>query len=266
MQLFNEVTLQTPESVTLKFRLAGIGNRAYALLIDYILWSLMLVGISLVWYLVSVRLIELLEPILSDRFTDSLELWLVASYLLTIFAIYVGYFVFFEVWWQGQTPGKRWVNIRVIRDNGRPARLPQALLRALLRPIDDLVFLGLLVILFNHQEKRIGDWLAGTLVIQEERSGQAKRLQVPEAAQSLAQELLEQVNLERLSPENFAVIRTYLQRHDKMLPAARRTKSDELAQQLRERLDVPELALQSPSILVLQAVYWAYQQAYGDRL
>ncbi|MEM8639302.1 MAG: RDD family protein [Cyanobacteria bacterium P01_G01_bin.54] len=266
MPIFKEVTLQTPESVTLRFKLAGIGNRAYALLLDYFCWTVALFVFLIVWSLLAERLIEWLTPIVGDRFLNSLELWLVASYLLISFAIYVGYFVFFEVWWQGQTPGKRWVNIRVIQANGRPARLPQALLRALLRPIDDISFLGAVVILLNRQEKRLGDWIAGTVVIQEETTTAAAKISLSAAAQSLGQQVLEQADLARLSPEDFATLRIYLQRHPTMLASARRAKSQELARQLQTRLALLELPPETKPLTILQAVYWAYQQAYGDRL
>ena len=50
MRFFNRVTLQTPESVELEFTLAGIGNRALALLIDYLIWGLILFSVLVVWY------------------------------------------------------------------------------------------------------------------------------------------------------------------------------------------------------------------------
>lgn len=266
MPLFNDVTLRTPESVALKFTLAGIGNRAYALFIDYLLWLVTLIVFVWGWIPLSERLVEMLTPLLSDRIIDNLELWLIATYLLLGFAIYMGYFVLFEVWWQGQTPGKRWVNIRVIQENGRPARLPQALLRSLLRPVDDILFLGAIIMLLNRREKRIGDWLAGTLVIQEDHTREGKVLQISEAAQVLGEDVLKYAPLDRLSPEDFTILRTYLQRQDQMLPTARRAKSTELAQQVRSRLNNLEVPESTSPLTVLQAVYWAYQQTYGDRL
>ncbi|MGB0564652.1 MAG: RDD family protein [Spirulinaceae cyanobacterium] len=266
MPLFKEVRLQTPESVTLRFKLAGIGNRAYALLVDYLCWTIALVIFLFGWSFIAERIIELITPIAGDRFLNSLELWLLASALLLSFAIYVGYFVFFEVWWQGQTPGKRWVKIRVIQANGRPARLPQALLRALLRPIDDISCLGAIIILLNRQEKRLGDWLAGTIVIQEDTTTAASQLPLSASAQALGQQVLERSALDRLSPTDFATIRAYLHRQTTMLPQARRAKSQELAAQLQTRLALSELPPDTEPLTLLQAVYWAYQQAYGDRL
>ena len=143
MKYFNQVNLETPESVELEFSLAGIGNRIHALLIDYFLWS------SLVLFC-QVTLVFLFLNYLAQY--DSLAQFLVAIQLLVVFAIQVGYFVFFETIWQGQTPGKRRVKIRVIQDDGRPVQLQQATIRSLLRPIDDLLFLGMFFIIFGYRQ------------------------------------------------------------------------------------------------------------------
>ena len=115
MRLFNRYTLHTPESVELEFTLAGIGNRAYALLIDYIILGLILI-VFLVGVLIFNSGLQTIQILVGS--TDRLELWLIAVQALIGFFIYVGYFVFYETVWSGQTPGKRYVKIRVIRDDG----------------------------------------------------------------------------------------------------------------------------------------------------
>ena len=149
MRFFNQINLQTPESVELEFTLAGIGNRSFALIIDYIIFGL---TILLVWVLSAFLAFQLVPNLMSDGFLNRLAQWIWAVQSLTTFAIYVGYFVVLETLWQGQTPGKKWTKIRVIRDNGKPERLPQAILRALLRPVDDLLFMGVFFILTLNQK------------------------------------------------------------------------------------------------------------------
>src|SRR5919199_2582540 len=187
MRFFNRVTLQTPESVELEFTLAGIGNRAYALIIDYIVLGFILIGFFIAWFVLATQLTDLIKSLAGN--SDRLNLWLVAIELLISFFIYVGYFVFFEALWQGQTPGKRYVKIRVIRDDGRPIGLQQSTLRALLRPIDDTFFLGLFLIILNRQEKRLGDLVAGTLVIQEVQPVASATFPVSDEAKDLAIQL-----------------------------------------------------------------------------
>ena len=147
MHLFNKIKFRTPESVELEFTLAGIGNRAWALLIDYLVLAVIMTVFVVAWVTVSVQLADLWAGI----FGKQVSLWLVAIALIFGFAIYTGYFVFFETLWQGQTPGKRFAKIRVVRDDGRPVGLQQATLRALLRAIDEFFYLGSLFIIFSDR-------------------------------------------------------------------------------------------------------------------
>lgn len=257
MHFFNRVTLQTPESVELDFTLAGIGNRAYALFIDYIFLSAILLVFLIFWAVFSIQLVALIESIALNN--SSLNLWLIAILSLITFSIYVGYFVFFEALWQGQTPGKRYVKIRVICDDGRPIRLQQSTLRALLRPVDDFLFLGVFLIALTKREKRLGDLLAGTLVIQEEQPIASTTFSVSQEAQALANQLQIEADLSHLLPEDFAVIREYLQRSGGMTPQAKADLSRQLAHQVKEIIAL-EKAPKVTAHLFIEAVYLAYQQ------
>ena len=258
MRFFNRITLQTPESVELEFTLAGIGNRAYALLIDYLVWGVILIGFLIVWAIFVNQLLDLIENLVGTK--KQLQLWLTAIQLLITFFVYVGYFVFFETLCQGQTPGKRFVKIRVIRDDGRPLRLQQATLRALLRPIDDSFFLGVFLIIFTKREKRLGDFVAGTLVIQEEQPVASASFPVSKEAQSLATQLLSEADFARMLPEDFAVIREYLQRRSAMIPEARAELSRQLAHQIKDVIALETVPQKTTANLFLEAVYLAYQQ------
>ncbi|MEG4227655.1 RDD family protein [Microcoleus sp. N9_B2] len=257
MRLFNRFTLHTPESVELEFTLAGIGNRAYALLLDYIIFGLILIVFLVGVLIFNSVLLETIAQLLG--ITNRLELWLIAVQVLIGFFIYVGYFVFFETVWCGQTPGKRRVKIRVIRDDGRPVRLQQSTLRALLRPFDDLFFIGVFFIVFSQREKRLGDLVAGTLVIQEEQPVSAA-WKVSTSARSLAKKLLIEADISRLLPEDFAVVREYLQRREAMIPNARNELSKQLATQVKEIIGLGKLPTKVDANLFLEAVYHAYQQ------
>ena len=255
---FNQITIQTPESVELEFTLAGIGNRLFALLIDYILWFLILVGVLLLASFISQPLVDL--AIFLGGNAETVELWLGAIGLLVLFVLYIGYFVIFETLWQGQTPGKRIAKIRVIRDNGQPAGLFQATLRSLLRPIDDILFIGFFLIVLTPKEKRLGDWMAGSLIVQEERPAVSKRMKLSTNAYALATELLTQANLALLQPDDFAVIREYLQRRAVMAPKARAKLSLDLARQAKALIDLEDLPKDMTPDAFLEAVYLGYQQ------
>lgn len=258
MRFFNHVSLSTPESVELEFTLAGIGNRTLALVFDYSILGALLVVFWILWGTFSLGLLSYLN---SGTFNyASAPIWLLAIALLINFFIFAGYFTFFEVLWQGQTPGKRFTKIRVIRDNGRPIGLAQAALRSLLRPIDDFCFIGVFFILLGKQEKRLGDWAAGTLVIQEERGDRKAALMISESAKQLAIELPKLAALSQLLPDDFAVVRTYLQRRHTMDARARNDLSLNLARQLRTLIGLETIPPNTTADQFLEAVYEAYQQ------
>ncbi|MCP2729534.1 RDD family protein [Limnofasciculus baicalensis] len=258
MGFFNRIKLQTPESVELEFTLAGIGSRAYALLIDYIVWALIWLVFLIAWGFLSIQITDIIESWVGS--SSGAQLWLFSIMLLIAFALNVGYFVFFETLWQGQTPGKRYVKIRAIRDDGTPVRLQQATLRALLRPVDDLLFLGVFFIIFGKREKRLGDWVAGTLVVEEERAIVSANFPLSEEAQNLADWLQTEADLSRLLPDNFAVIREYLQRREGMTPEARYELSRRLARQIKDIIALEALPEKVSANVFLESVYLAYQQ------
>jgi uncharacterized RDD family membrane protein YckC len=263
MSLFKTITIQTPESVELEFTLAGIGNRALALMIDYLLVFLILALVSVFFSFLSEQVVNL-SVFLGG--TEGIELWLWAFAILISAAVFGGYFVGFETVWQGQTPGKRFAKIRVIKDNGKPEGVFQATLRSLLRPVDDILFVGFFCILFNPQEKRIGDLLAGTLVVQAERAVGEASIRVSPGASSLSQDLLTQAHIGNLLPDDFATLREYLQRRHALTKQARQDLSVQLARQLREMIELEHLPQeQMPAERFLEAVYLAYQEHFGDR-
>jgi uncharacterized RDD family membrane protein YckC len=254
MSLFNRIKIRTPESVELEFILAGIGNRTIALLIDYLIWGALLVIVLFIWGFLSTSLIAYFPQERDAR------LWLTAITALLAFLLYTSYFVVLETLWQGQTPGKRYAKIRVIRDDGQPTGLSQALLRSLFRPVDDIFFLGMLMIILGKQEKRLGDLVAGTLVVQEERPVTAAEFPVAPQAQALAKELLTRGTLGAMLPDDFAVVREYLQRRAVMEAIARMDLARRLAHQVATVIALPEVPNQVEPEFFLEAVYLAYQQ------
>ncbi len=252
MQYLKRVKSRTPESVELEFTLAGVGSRALALLIDYLLWmvilTVLLTVFGFLYYLVAK--------------IDGAAKWIISIQLLIFFVVYVGYFIFFETLWQGQTPGKRYAKIRVIRDDGRNAGLQQAIMRSLLRTVDDVFSLGLILILFTKQEKRLGDLVAGTIVIQEAQNSN-QEISIDPAAQELADVLAKTGRLAALTPDNFAAVRRYLQRYPTLSKAAQLTVSENLHQEI---LSVTGLypKTDNPNYhLFIQAVYLVCLQQYG---
>ncbi|GAB4218320.1 MAG: hypothetical protein OHK0012_26730 [Synechococcales cyanobacterium] len=259
-QHLSHIELKTPESVSLSMPLGGIGNRALALMVDYVVLLLILTGYLLLLIVGSPLLVDLLMAL--DVVTEQIDLWIFAIAGLIYFAIFVGYFVFFETLWQGQTPGKRVAQIRVIQDDGRPVGVSQSVLRGLMRPIDDLSFVGAILIMASPRQKRLGDWLAGTVIVQTRPEGSPPEL--PGAAQEMMRQVQEMdVHSLILPIHDVSVIRQFLQQVPQMSPVAQTQVSQTLSQQIVSRWETDTstaqqtllpLATRDP-LLFLQVMY-----------
>ena len=260
MHFSNHIELETPESVELEFTLAGISNRAFALAIDYLILGFTL----LMTLIIAVFSTAMIKYIFYSQVGEAQFLqWLWAIVTLVEFTIYVGYFVFFETIWQGQTPGKKIVKIRVIRDDGRAERLSQAVLRALLRPIDDILFIGILLIACAKKEKRIGDLVAGTVVIKVEQATKSANLLISKKAKYLAKKLKQETAINNLLPEDFATIGDYLQRRKMMTLRYQHKISNQLATQVKEIIfleNISERYSNYSNNQFLEAVYFTCQE------
>ncbi len=162
----NEETLviETPERVPLHFALASIGNRFLACSVDHGLQVLALV-------LIYVAFVIIADVVSFQGKLMEAPKWVVAILIILIFLIMSGYFVFFEWLWNGQTPGKRWLKLRVIREDGRPITFWEAAVRNLLRTIDIMpapfYSIGLISVFITDKDQRAGDLVAGTVVVRE---------------------------------------------------------------------------------------------------
>ncbi len=174
--------IETPERVQLAFALASIGNRFLAVAIDHFIQYFAIFIVA--WAFVSLLGIKnFASEESSAQFFQEMPKWTIAVLIIVLFLIFSGYFVLFEWLWNGQTPGKRLLKLRVIREDGRPITLWEALARNLLRIFDavpgfvlPVYSVGLITIFMNKRDQRIGDMFAGTVVIRE-RSDEAPTFQ-----------------------------------------------------------------------------------------
>jgi uncharacterized RDD family membrane protein YckC len=152
--------VETPDHVTLRYDLAGAGNRGFAALIDFVAATLVLAGMVALW-VVLLRLVG-----------ATTLLPFIGIFFLVAFAIAWSYFILLEWLWGGQTLGKRIYRLRVISADGSPASFTAVLIRNLLRLIDFLPAfygLGLLAIVATSRSQRLGDVAAGTFVVRAPR-------------------------------------------------------------------------------------------------
>src|ERR1700733_2720376 len=163
----DQLNIETPEQVDLRFPIAGIGSRFLAILADTGLQAIVLFIL-----IFSASLIVSAAPHVPGTSTiiNTGAKWFIAAAFLFYFLLYWGYFSLFEAFWNGQTPGKRLLKIRVIKDSGRQITLFEALARNLIRIIDmipSFYLIGVITMLCNREQKRLGDLVAGTIVVHE---------------------------------------------------------------------------------------------------
>ena len=149
----------TPENIPLELELAGLGIRFGALLLDLILLSTFFIFL----WMGGAVLIVFMKSVGQEDFATGLLIF-------TSFLCLFGYFILFEALWNGQTPGKRFFGLRVIQDTGFPVTFFSVANRNLIRIADFLpgfFGVGALSVFCNRQYKRLGDIVAGTVVIKE---------------------------------------------------------------------------------------------------
>jgi uncharacterized RDD family membrane protein YckC len=228
------VTIETPEHVELQFLLAGLGTRSIAWIIDTAIQiaAIVLLTIALTLILIlfdlSLDAADYLSGVVSKA-----RPWLTAVYILMFGLLLDGYFMLFEYFWSGSTPGKKAMCIRVIRKDGRPLSFFDAVIRNVLRFVDLLAFcypIGLAVMFLDSQNRRLGDFAAGTLVILEEEARAPVVRETPESVDRFDAELAPVVA--GMSRDDYRLLSRFLARRDELDDEYR----DELARQLYGRM------------------------------
>jgi uncharacterized RDD family membrane protein YckC len=159
--------VRTAEAIAVRYELAGLGSRFLALTLDLAIQA----GVALVVFVTAAVFARPLALALAWARLDK-TVYVAALTLLALatFALFFGYFIVFELIWSGQTPGKRALGIRVVRDEGFPVDLGAAVIRNVVR-IAELVLgmyvISALVTLLSPENKRPGDFAAGTVVVRD---------------------------------------------------------------------------------------------------
>jgi len=215
-------TVLTPEYVEFRFTLAGLYSRFLAWLLD----GLIVATLSLVVMSV-LSLVMLAFP----GFGSALG-------AVVFFLVEWGYSITLETAWSGQTVGKRVLSLRVIQESGVRIGFYHAALRNLARPVDRLplfYLVGGLAALASGAHQRLGDMLAGTIVVRE------RRLKVPSALGTTGQEgLLEDPlfvsRVKRLSTEERELVLTAALRREDLRLEARLRLFSALSARLQDAL------------------------------
>lgn len=240
LQFSRRVTVETPEHVVLQLELAGLGSRMAAAIWDLVVLLLMLSLVTVVYTI-------------ATSLAESVAGWVRAALILVWFLVFWGYYALFEALAGGRTPGKRRIGIRVVMDTGHPITFPAAMIRNLVRLVDiqpaGSYLVGLLFVFFHPQHKRLGDLVAGTIVVRDKPED--VMLSAPPAARA---EILD-AGPPVLSDEEFRLLEQFVTRLEELGSEVRRRFAGELATRIGERF--PERDPRPEAFLV---------GLYGDEL
>ncbi|MDQ2871574.1 MAG: RDD family protein [Candidatus Eremiobacteraeota bacterium] len=222
------VSIRTPESIRFSYDLAGLGSRFLAVVLD-LLVQLALIA-ALFWGLELLARHSPRVPVGRNGHGVAASV-AEATVIAIVFIIFFGYFIAFEALWRGQTPGKRALRIRVVRDGGYPVDLGSSLIRNLVRVGEAaLGFYAISAVsaLMSEENKRLGDYAAGTIVVRDERAIHAR-----EVAEAYAHP---SAGFSMLTDEERALIARFCARRETMAPNYRHQAAGQIANLLRPRL------------------------------
>jgi len=224
----DKLIIDTPEQVQLEFPLAGIGSRFMALFVDSLIQLIALFVLFILLAMVGAGI----------SLSPELGKWAIAFYIFVFFLLYWGYFAIFETLWKGQTPGKRQAGIRVIRDSGREITATEAIGRNLLRSVDLLpgfYAVGMLSVFLSPQNKRLGDYVSGTVVVHD---------RPPELGQPFwntrADDQTVFVGIDKITAQEVQMIEAFLLRRLDLPPTVRQQSAKRIADHVSAKLEVPE--------------------------
>lgn len=241
--------ISTPENVDLHLELAGLGCRIWAAFIDTIILYLTLAVVA-VTTVVSFIILENLN--LPANTKTTIYYWILFLVIFLMAAIAVGYFIYFEGTWKGQTPGKRLIHIRVIEANGQPVSWSSVFIRNLLRVVDMVAMIGVIFMIFNSHEKRIGDLAAGTLVIRE-RPTQLSTSNVKVKSTMPPSSFMD---AGQISPDEYHLLVSFLKRRTTLNKDSRLDLAKQLSDFFRHKLS-PDLE-NEPDEEILEKIYLVY--------
>ena len=232
--LEQQVAIETPEQVVLSYTIAGIGSRSAAAILDTLL-----IGMAI--FIIGLGQVTLLGHMAGG------SRWAMAILALLSFAILWAYFVVFEGVWDGQTPGKRQMGLRVVRDGGYSVGFAASAVRNLVRVIDMqpgfLYAVGMVSAVFSSTGKRLGDYAAGTMVVQERAIsiGGSSGPPLPDDDDA-------PIPTATLSDDEYALLDRYMARRDTLDVGRRAQLAEQLAVRFRDR--APTLTGSDSAVLV----------------
>jgi uncharacterized RDD family membrane protein YckC len=239
VESLDRLDIDTPEQISLELPLAGIGSRFLALTID----SLIQIGVVIVLIIAGVVISMSYTEVsgAADKFFSQTVGAIVT--IVVPFCLYWGYFAFFEILWQGRTPGKRVAGIRVIHQTGRPMTAIECIGRNLMRALDiqpGIYAVGLICMMCNKQNRRVGDYVAGAIVVHDKALDSVSPTWGDKGVGDKRFEGAVPSELRKLTPDELVLVETYLNRRYDLDPTVRALTAQRIVGMITEKLGIPK--------------------------
>lgn len=246
---YDESKIITPEGVVLGLQTAAFASRTIATGVDFLIRGSVILLLSFIGFL----------------FTYALDVglgWIAATVsILAVFVLNIGYSVLFETFWNGRTPGKAVLGLRVVTSDGGPIQFRHAAIRGVIGIVEILASWGAIAaisIFISKKHQRLGDIAADTVVLREKSASsmpQPINFTLPPEAMGYVSSL----NVWGLDAQEHILIRSYLSRAHGLTPEARNSFGWSLAGRIARRLRTQPPYWMPPD-LFLVCVAAAHQQ------
>jgi uncharacterized RDD family membrane protein YckC len=221
-------TVDTPENIEFAYDIAGIGSRFLAAIID---------GIAIL----IAQAVVLLAAGLAISSLDLPESLVTAGASILGFLILWGYFLAFEMAWNGQSPGKRVIGLRVVREGGRPITFVASAIRNLVRLVDFLPLfygIGVVAMFCDRRARRLGDLAAGVLVVRERGDVTLESLTARSAGAAVPASLERIERISALNDSDYGLIQEFLARRSEFSKEGRARLAAQLLRGVERRLEL----------------------------
>lgn len=223
-----KVKIVTPDNVEIEYSLASVGIRAAAAGVDLLIHLAILVVAGII----AAGILLFAEATMDTIYTT------IGFFLLIYGVLNYAYFILCDVFMKGQTIGKKVYHIRIIRDNGEGITIAHAMIREFFRISIDPVGVGFTTMFFNKRNKRVGDMLASTIVVEEERQSLSYLELVEESVSKYA-----------LTKDEISLIRDYFARKEGLEPSAKMHLEQQLVQYFKNNYDFQMIQLEDEQFL-----------------
>ncbi len=234
-------TIDTPENIEFVYDIAGIGSRFLAAIIDTFL-----IAIAEVLVFAAAAAIANGAGVFDNLGASASIVGAIAG--VVGFLILWSYYIIFELVWSGQTPGKRLIGLRAVREGGRPITFLSSAVRNFIRLVDFLPAfygIGVVAMFIDPRARRLGDLAAGTLVVKERRGVTLESLTANAAPLLVALKPGEATriptlqNVALLNDQDYTLVQEFLRRRPQLGSDARARLGAQLAGGLQTRLGLP---------------------------